>query len=206
MSRPAAGTTRWWLVRHAPVAEPARIHGQADVAADTGDAVALRALADRLPLGAVWLTTHLARTRQTAAALGAVGALAEPGLAEQHFGAWQGLTHDEVAATRPEEAARFWADPAGARPPGGESFAEVVARVRAALLRLTEAYAGRDVVAVVHAGTVRAALCVALDLEPATGLRVRVDPLSLSRIDAIAGPAAAPLSWSVTGVNHPPQG
>jgi alpha-ribazole phosphatase len=48
---------------------------------------------------------------------------------------------------------------------------------------------------VVHSGTVRAALSIALDLPPESALRFTIDPLSLTRIDRIAG------GWCVVGVN-----
>ncbi|WP_431856282.1 histidine phosphatase family protein [Azospirillum sp.] len=195
---PATSTvvTRWWLVRHAPItAPPGLITGQLDLDADVAGVGA----AGGLPPGAVWLATHLRRTRQTAAALGAPTPRIEPDLAEQSFGDWQGLTYDAVDA---DASRRFWSAPASERPPGGESFADVVVRVSAALERLTAAHAGRDVVAVVHAGTVRAALALALGLEPEAALRLQVDTLSLTRLDHIATPGHPP-AWRVAGVNHP---
>ncbi|HEY0911232.1 MAG TPA: histidine phosphatase family protein, partial [Bradyrhizobium sp.] len=52
------------------------------------------------------------------------------------------------------------------------------------------------VLLVVHSGTVRAALAIALDLSPETALRFALDPLSLTRIDKVAG------GWRVVGVNR----
>ncbi|HYG86420.1 MAG TPA: histidine phosphatase family protein [Azospirillum sp.] len=207
--------TRWWLIRHAPVINPEhRIYGQSDVEADTADTAAFRALAGALPRGAVWVATHLRRTQQTTSAIHAawenpaesdkpLRPQIEPALAEQSFGDWQGLTHDELNATRPQAAHRFWLAPAVERPPGGESFADVVARVSAALERLTDAHAGRDVVAVLHGGPIRAALALALDLDLDAALRFRVDTLSLTRLDHIAVPGHPP-AWRVAGVNLPP--
>lgn len=200
--------TRWWLIRHAPVPNPEkRIYGRDDPPADTGDAAALAELAARLPHQAVWVTSHLRRTRQTAAALrlpgsghSGVGALVERDLAEQDFGAWEGLSHDAVADLYPEEARRFWTAPATEAPPGGESFAAVMARVSAAIGRLTDAQAGRDVVAVIHGGSIRAALALALDLTPEAALRLSVAPLSLSRIDHYSGDGGDK-SWSVSALN-----
>jgi broad specificity phosphatase PhoE len=60
-------------------------------------------------------------------------------------------------------------------------------RVRAAVERLSEAHAGRDIVAVTHGGTIRAALALALGLEPEAALRLSVANCSLTRIDLIAG-------------------
>lgn len=196
--------TRWWLIRHAPVRNPDKvIYGRDDPPADTGDAAALAALAERLPANAVWVTSHLRRTRQTAAALRLPGsdmALVERDLAEQDFGAWEGLSHDAVAASQPEEARRFWSAPATEAPPGGESFATVMDRVAGAVRRLTAAAEGRDIVAVIHGGSIRAALALALDLTPEAALRLSVAPLSLSRIDHYGG-GSWPGSWSVGALN-----
>ncbi|WP_029007929.1 histidine phosphatase family protein [Azospirillum halopraeferens] len=209
-------TTRWWLIRHAPVVNPRRlIYGQSDIDCDTGNADAFAALAGGLPRGAVWLVTQLLRTGLTAAAIRAAAIRAaglpdplsepavEPDLAEQHFGAWTGLTHDELHARGDATVHRFWIAPASERPPGGESFADVVARVGAALERRTAAHAGDDVVAVAHGGSIRAALAHALSLDPEAALRLRIDTLSLTRIDHIAVDGHPP-AWRVSGVNLPP--
>lgn len=206
-------TTRWWLLRHAPVINPeGRIYGQGDVDVDLGDRAAFRALAAALPRGAVWLCTPLARTGQTAQAIRDAwhGDETPPerpvpvgDLVEQHFGAWQGLTHDELNARQPRAAQRFWIAPATERPPGGESFADMAARVGAALLRLSAEHAGRDVVCITHGGPVRAALRLALGVDAEAALRFRIDTLSLTRIDAILE-GAAPPAWRVDGVNLPP--
>ncbi|MGQ9365575.1 histidine phosphatase family protein [Azospirillum sp. ST 5-10] len=204
-------TTRWWLIRHAPVVNPhRRIYGQTDIDCDTADSASFAALAAGLPRGAVWLATPLARTRLTAAAIRAAWGAEPPpepepvaALAEQHFGAWTGLTHDELHARQPAAAHRFWIAPASERPPEGESFTDVVARVAAALDRLTAAHAGRDVVAVVHGGPIRAALTHALHLDPEAALRFRIDTLSLTRLDHIAVDDQPP-AWRVSGVNLPP--
>jgi alpha-ribazole phosphatase len=196
--------TRWWLIRHAPIPNPeGLIHGQDDPPADLGDEAALAALTAALPHGAAWVTSHLCRTTQTAEALGGIEPLVEPRLAEQHFGLWQGLTHDAASARFPEDARRFWAAPATERPPDGESFAEVMVRVSAALQRLTAEQAGRDIVAVLHGGSIRAALALALDLSPAAALRVVVDTLSVTRLDHIALPESKDGGgvWRVVSVN-----
>jgi alpha-ribazole phosphatase len=196
--------TRWWLVRHAPAAGPAGIiHGQDDIACEV-DAAALRQLAAILPAGAVWLATPLRRSRHTADMLLALGGHdfapeIEAGLVEQHFGAWQGLRHDDLADDA--EAAAFWRDPAAARPPGGESFLDVAARVAEALARRSRRHAGRDIVAVCHAGTVRAALAHALGMPPERALAFEVAPLSLTRVDRL-DPADGPPAWRVGCVNR----
>ncbi|HSK38787.1 MAG TPA: histidine phosphatase family protein [Arenibaculum sp.] len=216
MSGPVS-TIRWWLVRHAPTPEAAgRIVGRLDIGCDLGDAGALDALARALPAGALWLTTPLRRAGATARALAERSGerprpqpREEPGLAEQDFGAWQGSTWDELAAGDTDGAVRrFWRDAAASRPPGGESFADLAARVAEALVRrspeaVTQAEGPHDVVAVCHGGPIRAALALALGIAPERALAFEIEPLSLTRIDRIE-PEHGPACWRVAGVNLPP--
>jgi alpha-ribazole phosphatase len=170
-------------------------------------AIGIGAVAARLPRDAAWITSGARRCTQTAqtlaAACGQAPALhVEPDLAEQDFGAWQGRTHDEIAAAEPEAAARFWQDPAGCAPPGGESFAATLTRVVESIERLAATHGARDLVLVAHAGTVRAALAHAVGLAPAAALRFAIDPLSLTRLDRFAPSAEhGAAEWRVTCVN-----
>jgi alpha-ribazole phosphatase len=52
-----------------------------------------------------------------------------------------------------------------------------------------------DVVLVVHSGTIRAALAVALGLTPENALRFVINPLSITRLDRLAD------AWRVVTVN-----
>lgn len=203
--------TQWWWVRHAPVVDAhlQRLSGQSDVAADTSDQSAFAALAQRLPIGAVWLTSHLRRTRQTAEALGQAGAervtpLIEPAFAEQAFGDWTGCTWNELGER--EDAQAFWASPTDVRPPGdeSESFDDVCARVAARIEQLTAEYAGRDIVCVAHGGSIRAAVALALGLSPAQALALDVTNLSLTRLDHLSGGLKARWggNWRVVGFNQ----
>jgi broad specificity phosphatase PhoE len=206
-------TTRWWWIRHAPVTSRAGwCYGQEDWPADCSDTAAFAVLANLLPRDAVWVTSHLQRTQQTAAAIGAAGyplpqpVLVEPDLVEQSFGAWQGRHHDELRQAPDSVYTRFWLAPARHQPPGGESFAQVVERVQRAIDRLTAAHRGRDIVAVTHGGTIRAALGVALGLDPETALSFTVENLSVTRLDHIPdGGLAGGDAWRIARVNQPPR-
>ncbi|CAA7624525.1 Fructose-2,6-bisphosphatase [Candidatus Terasakiella magnetica] len=201
---PPNGVTRWWLMRHAPVPCPhGRIHGQLDVACDTSEDDVFAALVRSLPVNPVLIESGLIRCRQTAGALEAAGLLLpppiiEPDLMEQNFGRWQGRSWMDLEVAKEPDLGDFWRDPAGTAPPGGESFASMIERVTGAMENLTAAQAGRDILAIVHAGTIRAALAQALDLEPATALRFAVQPLSLTRLDATAD------GWRIETVNALP--
>jgi len=123
-------------------------------------------------------------------------------LAEQHFGDWQGLTYEELESVRGYH--RFWHAPASERPPGGESFEDVVARVAGAIERITAEHAGRDIVAVVHGGTIRAALALALGVEPERTLGFSIDTCSVTRMDHLAGGTQG-AAWRIVAVNQHPE-
>ena len=74
----------------------------------------------------------------------------DPRLQELDFGAWEGLPWDAV----PRHALDVWAaDPLGFAPPGGESGAALIARVRRAVASLVEA--GDDCIVIAHGGPLR---------------------------------------------------
>jgi broad specificity phosphatase PhoE len=189
-----AGPTRWWWVRHAPVPNrKGRIFGHMDVDADTSGHAHFRALAAALPESALWFVSPLRRTRQTALAIGAAGRdwLGRPvpelsfeaDLAEQNYGIWQGLTRAEIAALSGMDEDVPWQKLALMTPPQGESFSDLTERVERVIKRITHSHPGRDIVAVAHAGTIRAAVGHALGIGPGAALSFPIDPLSLTRLD-----------------------
>ena len=202
--------TRWWWIRHAPVrVDEGRIYGQRDLPCDCSDVRVFSALAALLPRKAVWITSHLARTRQTAQAILAAGDFEAPqeilqdkDLAEQHLGDWQGLDRRTFLMNRKQEPDSFWYAAADERAPNGESFLDLVARVDAAIARANEAHQGGDIIAVVHGGTIRAALVIALGLPPRGGFAFTIDNCSLTRLDHYQGRQGA--GWRVPMVNQHP--
>jgi probable phosphoglycerate mutase len=109
-------------------------------------------------VGAVY-ASPLERARETAAPIArdqGLVVLIEPGLSELNIGGWTGMRIDD-ALRRPEWIA-IRQYPSGFRFPGGESFAEMQARVMAALVALAERHRGERVVAVSHADPIKAAV------------------------------------------------
>jgi broad specificity phosphatase PhoE len=101
-----------------------------------------------LPIGALREIVHspLRRTTQTAEAIVAVLEAApplrpDPGLLEIGQGDWEGLHRDEVSARYADVLAAWRRTPVTAWAPGGESLAEVQARLRPALAGMLAALA-----------------------------------------------------------------
>jgi broad specificity phosphatase PhoE len=198
-----------WLIRHALVEENARaiLYGTMDVelcpATLVEQAPMYRALAERLPRPAAWVVTPLRRTRRTAEAIFAAGypvqeLTVEPGLIEQHLGEWQGLMHADLPARLAKPQHPFWPLAGTERPPGGETFAEMILRVGPAIEALAARHEGEHVVAVSHGGAIRAAVAHCLRIDADNALHLSVSNLSLTRLERHSD------GWRVVCVNELP--
>jgi alpha-ribazole phosphatase len=186
-----SGATEFWLIRHAAVDGPHGTIWHPGAPADVSDRASFARLRKHLPSEAKVYASPARRAIATAKAL-QLDPVPMSEFAEQDFGAWTGHRHDDLAASGSEAYAQFWRDPAYSAPPGGESFADQIIRVRRGLDQIRTAAA----ILIVHSGTIRAALAIALGLEPEAALRFAIDPLSLTRIDRLDE------GWRVISVNQ----
>jgi probable phosphoglycerate mutase len=125
----------------------------------------------------------LERTQETAAPIAeAVGVdvRTDDGLLELDIGDWTGLALS-AAMKKPEWRAvqRY---PSSFRFPGGESFAEVQARMVDTLARLRAAHPGQAIVAVSHADPIRVAVAHAMGTHLDLFQRIVVSPCSLTAL------------------------
>ena len=171
MTRRALVVRRVVLWRHGRTTWNAegRFQGQADPALDLVGQEQSREAAQYLALDPpdLILTSDLVRARSTARALTQLidtPVTVEPRLREIDLGSWQGLTRDEVAASYPEQFAKWLAGNA-VLDRGGETRAQLDARVLDALRDIEVEH----VLLVTHGGTSRSIIEVLLDLTPQTG-------------------------------------
>ena len=116
------------------------------------------------------------------------------GLSEIDLGEWDGRPMTDIRQADPASWQARGADFAGFRPPGGESFADLLARVGPAF-RALAAEAEQDLLLVCHAGVNRVLLCDLLEM-PLGGLfRIVQDAGCLNLLEQEAG------KWRVAGMN-----
>jgi broad specificity phosphatase PhoE len=166
-----------------------------------------RAQAERLvetlrgqPIARIF-SSPLERTRETAAPLArarGIDVADEDGLIEVEFGAWSGLTFEELA--RVPEWERFNTNRATAAVPGGEDAAAVQARIVATLERLAAAHRGETIAAVSHADVIRSAVLHYAGAPLDMVHRIEIGPASISAVALGAGEPR------VLFVNHRPIG
>ncbi|MCM8563349.1 alpha-ribazole phosphatase family protein [Pseudomonas shahriarae] len=95
-------------------------------------------------------------------------------LQELHFGAWEGQSAVQLMETDAEALGLFWADPYSFTPPDGEPVEAFSQRVRDAVLRLHQLYAGQRVLLISHGGVMRLLLAQARGLPREQLLNVEV--------------------------------
>jgi len=103
--------------------------------------------------------------------------------AETNHGRWEGLTYREVRARFPEESVARFADPLDGRATGGESLAEVQARVLAGWQALLQNYPGGRVLVATHATPIQLILCHLAEMSATLHWRWRIDLGSVTAID-----------------------
>jgi len=143
---------RLHLLRHGKPEGAGRLIGHGDAQATPAGIAACVDRVQGLEVEML-LSSDLSRARLAGEAIGrAVGLplTADARWRELDFGAWDGLL---PAAIDSAAVARFWDDPDGHPPPGGESWSALTCRVSAAIDALAT-----PTLVVTHAGAMRAAV------------------------------------------------
>ncbi len=191
--------TRLHLVRHGPTHAKTMV-GWSDLPADLSDQAALQRLHDHIPADAVVVSSDLSRAADTATAIQGqrLRLPHHPDLREINFGTWELRGFAEIEAEDPELAFAYWDNPGEVRPPNGESWNDVRARVDKTVDALMAAHEGADLVIVAHFGVILTQVQRALDIEAQQAFSHRIDNLSVTEIAYNAG------EWSVGAINHRP--
>ena len=185
------------LLRHGVAAGvDGRCVGRTDVPLAPGAAEAFARVAAAWPHGrpARLTASPLGRARDSAAPLADAWGLpveTDARLAELDFGAWDGRTWANIEETDGAALGAWMANWEVVAPPGGESFAGLRARADDWLASL--AGVSGDVVAVAHAGFVRAVVVRVLGLDPRHAFRIDVVHAAVTTV-RLAPPALVSLN------------
>ena len=191
--------TRLFLVRHGPTHAKSMV-GWSDLPADLSDTAALARLSAYLPEDAHVVSSDLQRASATADAIaGSRTRLPhQPHLREINFGAWELRRYAEIEREDPQLIRAYWETPGDVRPPGGETWNEVRARVDRGIDALIAAHPGRDLVVVAHFGVILTQIQRAERLTAEQVFSHRIDNLSVTRITLTTD------RWTADPINHRP--
>ena len=187
-------TTRFWLIRHG---EPAgevrqRCYGSLDVGLSTQGRARMRRLAEHLrteSVAAIYSSPRL-RAIETAQILSALASRPieiAPDLREIHFGSFEGLSYEEIAAQYPELYRHWMETPTQVRFPNGETFSEMRSRVLSAFEALRREREGQTIAVVSHGGVNRILLAWALQIPDDCLFRLAQDYGALNLLTIVDG-------------------
>ncbi len=182
--------TKLLLVRHGQTLwnHIARYQGHSDIdLSDTGrnQAKLLSLRLATVSLQAVY-ASDLKRALDTARIIAEPHGLAVqalPQLREINFGAWEGLTFQEIEARYPDIANNWHSSPGSVRIPGGETFQELMERVYSTVQDLVNSNDSGTVAVITHGGAIRSIICALLGIDLNNLFRIRQDNAALNIID-----------------------
>ena len=187
---------RLFLVRHGQVSSnrDLRYVGSRDeplTELGRRQAAALAELMAPLPIAEI-RSSPLTRAYDTASAIATAtgkSVVVEERLREQSYGAWEGLSRDEVRERSADDwdLLKSWEKDAQVAPPGGESLQSVELRALDLVSDLRAAATEESmpwIVLVSHVGPIKALLSASLDLSlDRGGRRIFLDPGTVSVVD-----------------------
>jgi probable phosphoglycerate mutase len=137
------------------------------------------------PLGITRVfASPMQRTRQTAGAIASrlgVDVVTDERFLEVHFGDWDGRHFTEIVEAEADLMDRWLSDPA-ARPPGGETYLEMAARVDDGIRDLCDRFPGERLLVVSHSTPIRHVIRQALEAPAHSAHRLEVLPCSISMV------------------------
>lgn len=186
--------TKTLIIRHGQTLwnHVARYQGHTDTPlSDTGCTQA-KLLSQRLaaqPLQAIY-ASDLQRALETARIIAEPHDLTVqtlPQLREINFGAWEGLTYQEIKAKFSDLADMYYSSPGNVRIPDGETFRDLMERAYGAVTDLVKRYDSSTIAIVTHGGTIRTIICAVLGIDLNNLIRIRQDNRALNVIDFYEG-------------------
>ncbi|WP_164659480.1 histidine phosphatase family protein [Tropicibacter sp. Alg240-R139] len=192
-------TTRLHMVRHGPTHAKTMV-GWSDLPADLSDTAAIARLSNHLPHQAIVISSDLSRAADTASAIqgNRTRLPHRSDLREINFGEWELRRFAEIDAEDPALIRAYWETPGDVRPPNGESWNEVCARVNAAIDALIAQHSGNDLIIVAHFGVILTQVQRALRLDAEQAFGHKIDNLSITELTHHAQ------GWDVARINHLP--
>jgi len=177
-----------YLIRHGETegAEAKRYKGHMDVPLSPRgeEQMEKAALMIKRPLKAVYTSDLIRAVRSAGIIAGPLTPVIVPAFRERDFGAWEGMSWDEIKDKYPDAFSSWAKDPVRFSPPRGESTLELKERVMAALDEMLARHNdGESIAVVAHGGVNRVVLCTLLGIPLENIFRVEQDWACLNIIE-----------------------
>jgi alpha-ribazole phosphatase len=181
--------TRVWLIRHGEPAEESknRCYGSLDIGLSEKGRRQMKEVSGHLKneAASAIYTSPSSRARESASILTSSQSCSIEIVAdfrEMDFGAFEGLTYDEIAARYPDLYRQWMETPTEIRFPNGETFTEMRTRVLRAFEEILSEREGQTVMIVSHGGVNRILIAWALQMPGSNIFRLAQDYAAMNLI------------------------
>jgi alpha-ribazole phosphatase len=101
-------------------------------------------------------------------------------LMELNFGKWEGLFWDEICSKK--ESACWFSDWVNEPCPGGESYCQLLTRIRKFLWHLSCLYSNETILIVTHGGVIRSMISLLSGIDPQKAFDISIDYGSVTKL------------------------
>ncbi len=105
-------------------------------------------------------------------------------LQEMDFGAWEGMSAEEIWEQDQTRLSAFWEDPSATPAPGGEPWATLCSRAAEAFEEIVLARQGKKILLLTHAGVMRSLLVTQLGLSFTASWKVALPTAAMMQLAA----------------------
>lgn len=106
----------------------------------------------------------------------------DPAWSEIDFGAWEGMSAEQIEQAFPGQLAAFYTDPTAITPVHAEGYSDFVSRIHQAWQQTLDRFSGRRLLLVTHGGPIRALLAETLLIPPVNSLQIDIPNACLTRL------------------------
>ncbi|MDR2018207.1 MAG: histidine phosphatase family protein [Syntrophobacterales bacterium] len=186
-----SGVTRLFLIRHGDTAdeETKKIYkGALDIPLSEKGRSRMKmasAFLSRFHLDHIY-SSALSRCTESGSIISrphSISLRALTGLNEISFGAWEGLSFEEIAKAYTDHFRLWLADPETHSPPGGETLRDAEKRINLAIDGILAEHRSQTIAVVAHGGVLRLVLCSKLGLKFSHLFRLAQDYGGISILD-----------------------
>lgn len=129
-----------------------------------------------------YLASDLIRAQRSMELLTTQPFVIDDRLRELNFGDWEGMSWNSVHQQQPELLNTWSSDWVNNRPPSGETFKDLAIRC-SSWLEEQSLNDGLNTLVAAHGGSIRALLCLALELPLSSAMQFNIDHASVTKLD-----------------------
>jgi len=181
----------FWWIRHAPViGNNNSCYGNNEVECDLSNKQSFQNLSNKLPSDAIVYTSELSRSIKTFRTVEGYGLsykyhYIDKRISEQNLGDYTGMKYNELYKLTKKLGIydKNWLMKASYSPPNGESYNNLINRVKDFINEIIKKHKGGNIIIFSHGGPIRAAISLAINYQFNKVIPIEIDNTTLTIIN-----------------------